>query len=312
MKKAISLKFEMDIPKIQSWLLGMMGIDVTSLNSSEHSALSDYIVNQIKACRKKWTAHNRTYSRLPANWLAEKLLVPVGKKRKRSIGRQARDFNELGQRARDKATVALREGNSASKLLHATKIALRKEGKHHLVFLLNEAVKTPERALKLWRLSEIAASMSSAPRSSLAPVIKLSPYQALGHLLLSNWTKQNYIDTRQISKRQGADIWPAYGLVLEEKKKCHPPNIQYEELKVKVSLVDRLMYNDQRLVEAFMQKFNVLLEKLPVGATLRLRPEGKWGFDGSTGHWVYNQAFDPANKEASASSLLASCYTPLL
>ena len=206
----------------------------------------------------------------------------------------------------------MRKKNTTSKLLHATKIALRKEGKHHLVFLLNEAIKTPERALKLFRLIDIAASMKKAPRRNVPPVTKLWPFKALAHLLLSNWTRQSYEDTRRISKSHGADIWPSYVLVQQEKRKCHPPNISYAETKVSVTLVDRVMANDQRLVEVNKEKINHLLEKLPVRGTLKLKSEGKVGFDGSTGHSIFNQAYTPGNKNASDASLLATCYAPLL
>ena len=114
------------------------------------------------------------------------------------------------------------------------------------MYLLNEAIKTPDRALKFFRLAEVAAAMKKPPIGFLPPVIKLLPVKALAHLLLSDWTKQSYKDTRQLSKQQGADIWPSYDKLQNEELKCHLPIIEYGELQVVIPLADHLIQNDQR------------------------------------------------------------------
>ena len=51
-----------------------------------------------------------------------------------------------------------------------------------------------------------------------------------------------------------------------------------------------------------------LLEGIEDGETLHIECEGKAGFDGSAGHFMYNQKFSQENRDTSDSSLLATCY----
>ena len=309
------LKGSIHVVPLRTWLLERKGINESNLEERDYEALEHFLTKFVELCRKKWGQASKTtinFEKKFSSWLTQDIVLPQFGCKKRKSGRPSLEFDQLGPRAKDNATIDLRKKNSSSKLLHATKITLRKEGQHHLVYLLNEAIKTPERALKLFRLIDVAASMTKAPRRPLPPMMKLWPFKALAHLLLSNWTRQSYEDTRQISKSHGADIWPPYAYVQDEKKKCHPPNISYGETKVSVSLVDRVIANDQRLVEVNKEKINHLLDNLPVGGTLKLKSEGKVGFDGSTGHSIYNQAYTPGNKNASDASLLATCFAPLL
>ena len=54
-----------------------------------------------------------------------------------------------------------------------------------------------------------------------------------------------------------------------------------------------------------------LLERTPEEGILKIIEESKIGFDGSTGHSIYNQAFSLENKDASDASLLSTCLVPL-
>ena len=176
---------------------------------------------------------------------------------------------------------------------------------------MDEAIKTPTRAKKLRRLSDIAEGIEKVSEKPITLPQKLSNSDALAHILENNLTKSSYINMRLISKNNYADIWPTYNNICEEKKICRPENIQYTETSVVVSILDRLRHNDTRFLKLYDNEIKVLLQDIPDNGTIKLEAESKVGFDGSSGHSIYNQAFSLQNKDKSEASLLATCLVPL-
>ena len=201
--------------------------------------------------------------------------------------------------------------NTAEKLLHAAKTKLREEGKGDLVNLIDDANTSPSRPAKLRRLSGIADSLDQIPKKPITLPTQISVKAALAYLLEHNLTKEAYIALRAISLEHGANIWPSYHLLLDEKKECRPNNVQYSETAVVVGLQDRLSKNDEAFLDLCGTEIGSLLKGVELGGTLKVDCIGKAGFDGSTGHSVYNQKFSPENRDTSDAALLATCYVPL-
>ena len=190
-------------------------------------------------------------------------------------------------------------------------IKLRDEGQGDFASVIAECQESPTRPSKFRRLSGVADALDSIPKSNVTLPTKISPEAALAFVLGQNLTKENYIALRIISKQSNADIWPAYQHVLKAKEKCRPDNIHYSETAVKVNLTDRLAKNDSAFLELCETELGRLLGQVELGGTLKLECEGKVGFDGSSGHSIYNQKFSLENRDTSDSNLLASCYVPL-
>jgi hypothetical protein len=98
---------------------------------------------------------------------------------------------------------------------------------------------------------------------------------------------------------------------LEAKECCIPPNIDYQEMSAIIPIKDRLHHNDKCLIEICDFEIKKLLEQTPEGGVIKLIAISKFGFDGSTGHSMYNQAFSLENQDTSDASLLATCLVPL-
>jgi hypothetical protein len=152
--------------------------------------------------------------------------------------------------------------------------------------------------------------MDKIPRKPVSMPTAITPTNALSHLLQNNITKEAYQSNHLISKEHGADIWPTYEHIVEEKECCEPQHIDYQEMSAIVPLQDRLRHNDKCLIEIRDSEIKELLEKTPEDVTINIKAVSKIGFDGSTGHSIYSQALSLENQDTSDASLLATCLVP--
>ena len=307
---------------ILSFVLQHLDLTLDAITENDLTELKKYLDNFIKQGKKKWRQANRDtikFEKKFRHWLFQDAAIPViktatgskGNGNSSKPGRPSRDFCELSKRSRDRSTVGLREENDSQKLLHAAKISLRTDGNKDLAFVMDEAVKSPTRAKKLRCLSDIAEKIVTVPEKPISLPQKISPSDALAHILENDLTKTAYNNMKQISKEHHADIWPNYNKIVEAKNMCRPANIKYSENSVILGLFDRLKHNDVRFLDLFSNEIKELLKEVPNNGILKLESESKIGFDGCTGHSIYNQSFSLENCDTNESSLLSTCLVPL-
>ena len=310
---------------LESFVLEHHGQSKENISEEQFLALRNFLEKFAKAAKIRWKTADRSQQKLDkkyTEWLSESISIPElkgkgagsskGKGAETSKGgRPAKDFSELSKRSRDRSTVSLRGENSGEKLLHAATVKLRDDGQGDFASIIADCQQSPTRPAKLRRLSGAADSLDRVPKTNIALPTPVSPEAAAAFLLGQNLTKETYIAMRTISKENNADIWPPYPQVAGVKEDGRPANIQYGETAVKVDLPDRLAKNDSAFMELYETEIGQLLGQVELGGTLRLECEGKVGFDGSSGHSIYNQKFSLENRDVSDSNLLASCYVPL-
>ena len=304
-------KFEND-PSLLSFILEKKKMD--SVDDVDSLDVDLFLTNFLKLAKKKWKdagSHVYHMDKKHGAWLSQEADVPDLNPPKTKKPRKSKDFAELSKSSKNRVTSELRASNETSKLVHATKTALKNEGKNDLAFVINEADKSPGRALKFRRLSGVAESFDEAPRRDLALPTKILADDALAHLFYTDEKRDAYVETRGMSKSHGADIWPIYAEVQAAKNRCRPSNIKYGETAVIVPLLERFRHNDERLVKIFDIRFQALLQDVEEGGTLVVEGEEKIGFDGSTGNAIYNQRFSLDNPDATDASLLTTCLVPL-
>ena len=314
-ERARVFHFEND-PSLLSYILEKKKID--GADDVDSLDVDVFLQNFLKLAKKKFkdsSSHLRVMEKKHGGWLSQEADIPDLNPRKKP--RKSKDFGGLSKSSKNRLTSELRASNETSKLMHATKTALRNEGKNDLAFVIDEAAKSPGRALKFRRLSGAAASLEEATsrsglsRSNLSFPTKIAADDALAHLFHTDMGKDAYVSNRLMSKSHGADIWPSYEEVLAAKKPCRPANIKYEETAVIVPLSERLRHNDERLVKIFDIRIHALLQDVEENGTLVIEGESKIGFDGSTGNALYNQRFSLDNRDATDASLLSTCLVPL-
>ena len=148
-------------------------------------AIDIFWSNFVKLAQKKWSeaACNKNMERKFAKWLLTDADVPdlnpkeptstptsapttstptlssMPTSMPSSKPRETKPYSELCKRSKDKETQELRSSNETAKLVHAASLSLKTSGKRDIAHLLDEADKSPSRAVKFHRLSEVAESM---------------------------------------------------------------------------------------------------------------------------------------------------------
>ena len=170
-KKAREEKFKCSAALL-SFVLGRKKME--AIDDVDTVAIEVFLQNYVKLCEKKWKeagAHSRQmetkfgYAGPPTGWLNLEAAIPDlnPKKPQKPTPQKSKDFFELSKSSKYRTTAELRAANETSKIVHAAKTALRKDGKTDLAFVIEEAEKSPTRAAKIRRLSGIADSLEKAP-----------------------------------------------------------------------------------------------------------------------------------------------------
>ncbi|KAK3925239.1 Serpin B10 [Frankliniella fusca] len=158
--------------------------------------------------------------------------------------------------------------------------------------------------LKFSREGQLAAAKSiknlatagSTEGSSIGlGVTRASAVEAAGLVASGDFTKEQYLKIRFFCKKHGADVFPPYNDVLEEKKKTYPPSetLSATPAKISVPLQSLLDITTQRLL---------MLPDIDVGDfPTELVLISKAGFDGSSAHKVYKQ-YSTENSDSLSSS----------
>ncbi|CAH0558613.1 unnamed protein product [Brassicogethes aeneus] len=120
------------------------------------------------------------------------------------------------------------------------------------------------------------------------------------------WSKSRmFLGRMDLLLVSNPDRFPSYKILQDEKKKCYLNNIRVSETSADVPLQALLNHTVERLITV---QENVLLS-LPNEELSKLHLITKWGFDGSSGHSSYKQAFH--GSEASDSSVFITTIVPL-
>lgn len=106
-----------------------------------------------------------------------------------------------------------------------------------------------------------------------------------------------------IIRSKAPQVFPSYKVIQQTKKTCYPSNIITSQTSVSVGLQDLLDHTILRLLHSIDEDLITNLEDQELSLIT------KWGFDGTTGHTQYKQAF--LDYSVSDSHALITALVPL-
>lgn len=266
-------------------LTGPSDEDIPVFNATMNRFISEF--------KTRWTRCHRKEERFfktHRNWLDSSISF-FTKQLKR--GRKEIAFEESGPKTKYKKTKDLRDNTSLSMLAFATQVKLRESGNIGASKLVHDVAScSPTRADK-YRKSLLKSVVSN----------KLSSEEALAVLVEAGLSRHQY----NIVKQAAPERFPSYTAVQLAKKQCYPKSdsMRVCESSVEVDLQALLNHTVERLV--LLQ--NSVIDSLNKKELSELFLYTKWGFDGSSGHSSYKQAFH--GTEATDSSVLITSLVPL-
>lgn len=245
-----------------------------------------------KACRVK-----EKFFRDNKEWLDKSLSFPRFQKQteatmKMKRGRPHIPFESCSERSKRLRAKQLRDSSSTSSLVFATCMGLRSEGQIQASKVLKNITTSPNRAIKY----QNAYKKSVKPQQQL-----LSGENALSVLIDAKLSREQY----NVIRRSAPEKFPSYKIVQEAKKECYPKNITVTEICASVTLQALLDHTSERLI----QVLEPVIESLENEELQQLCLISKWGFDGSSGHSSYKQAF--CDSEATDSAVFITSLVPL-
>lgn len=244
---------------------------------------SEYKSRWMQACRieERFLESNK-------DWLDASISFPVYKNQLKR-GRPEKSFESSSERSKRQKTKKLRDSTSASVLTYATQMALRSEGQPQASKVLQSITTTsPKRASKYIK----------AYKRSLEPQQRMSGADALSILVEAKLSRYQY----GIIRSSAPEKFPSYKTVQAAKKFCYPENIVVSETTALVALQSMLNHTAKRLLLTIDSVIQTLEQDHVTLYT-------KWGFDGSSGHSSYKQAY--YDSECSDSSVFITCIVPL-
>ena len=230
--------------------------------------------------------------------------------------RRKLSFSELSARTKRRKSMEIATENESEKLLQATSQRARKEKKHDLAFLAQEASASPNRPSKIreaYRTRHVSSSTFSAD-------------EALAMAVAGDLSKRSYqLIARKTNERTGTKVYPSYERVLEARKRCYPSGVVCAEKVGEVLLQDLVDHTSRRLVNAHEEDIIQKTYDLPATSAPLDAPSTsagyaqpcrtgkliyKWGMDGATGQSVYKQKTSDQQSYAEE-NLFCSTVVPL-
>lgn len=205
-------------------------------------------------------------------------------------GRKNLSFEKCKDNTKAKKSKDIRDSFPLPVLCHATQMSLRASGQIHASQIVKEIVSSPTIATQ-YKKSFVNISQ------------QLSAEEALTVLVDAKLTRSQY----NIIRKATPDKFPSYTIVQQAKQKCYPKRDQLKicETAAQVSLQGLLDHTIERLAELTKSKLDSLHDEDLSQITLYT----KWGFDGSSGHSSYKQAFH--GFDASDSAVFITSIVPL-
>ena len=241
----------------------------------------------------RYTKARRMEERFKNNnqgWLEGSISFPNKIVNKR--GRPELSFTDSSERTKRLKTKELRASTPLSLLTYATRMSLKSKGQVQASKLLQDITKSPDRALKYRKAYK--SSLDAQPKS-------LTGDDALAVLVAAKLSRHQY----DVVRESAPQVFPSYKAVQAAKKSCYPSNINATETFASVPLQDLLDHTAQRLILSI----EAVIETLQETELTKLYLLTKWGFDGSSGHNPYKQAFH--GSEASDSAVFITCIVPV-
>ncbi|KAL4152921.1 hypothetical protein QTP88_000754 [Uroleucon formosanum] len=244
--------------------------------------------------KSRWEKAHRVEERFiieNKNWLNASIKF-VSLNEQNNRGRPEVAFEMSSERNKRKKTQEMRNNTSVNVLSHATQMSLRASGQVEAAKLLKEiTTSTPTRANKYRKVFK----QSEAPK-------KLSGEDALAVIVDAKLSRHQY----NIIRMSALDKFPSYKVVQESKNQCYskPEDIQVISTHAEVSLQALLDHTVQRLF-LVQEPVIVLLQE---NESDKFILYSKWGFDGSSGHSSYKQAF--CSTESSDSAVFITSIVP--
>lgn len=238
-----------------------------------------------KACRIE-----ANFLKTNTAWLKTPLLFKYSSETKR--GRPEVSFEESSERSKRQKTELLRKSTSVAELTYAAEMGLRASGHLDAAKLMRDVAKVPDHAEKCRK----------ALRDSIEPV-SMTGDEALAMIIEADLSRFQY----EVIRSKAPKIFPSYKVIQESKKKCypHPENMSISETVSYTNLQSLLNLTVNRLVTVQESVIRTLRPEELKTITLY----SKWGFDGSSGHSSYKQAFH--GLDADDSSVFITCVVPL-
>lgn len=190
-------------------------------------------------------------------------------------------------------TKELRNTTSLPLLLHATCTKLRLEGQVEASNLIKEITSSNPKRVSDYQK---AYKEFSEKKQKL-----LSGEDALAVLVDAKLSREQY----NVIRKNAVEKFPSYKVVQAAKKLCYPTDITVTETGASVKLQSLLDHTGERLCLTLKP----VLQNLRVENNDSLCLISKWGFDGSSGHSSYKQAF--CDLDANDSSVFITCLVPI-
>lgn len=260
-----------------------------------HKTLS-YFKSEYKS---RWSKAFRIEERFRKNnveWLNTSISFPTRKEIKtteRKRGRPKIPFESSSERTKRLKTKKLRDSTPVIMLNYATQMSLRATGQAQASKVLQEITNASPKRANRYRNAYIKLLKKQV----------MSGEDALAVLVDAKLSRHQY----NIIRMNAPDKFPSYKIVQAAKKDCFPKReyIKVTDTCVEVTLQALLNHTVERL----LLTLEPVIESLKDEELERLCLFSKWGFDGSSGHSPYKQAFH--GPDASDSAVFITCIVPL-
>lgn len=237
-----------------------------------------------KACRIE-----ANFLKTNTAWLKTPLLFKYSSETKR--GRPEVSFEESSERSKRQKTELLRKSTSVAELTYAAEMGLRASGHLDAAKLMRDVAKVPDHAEKCRK----------ALRDSIEPV-SMTGDEALAMIIEADLSRFQY----EVIRSKAPKIFPSYK-VIQESKKMLPTPRKYEHIG------NRFIHEFTKLIKPDSKSFGNCSGKCyPNPKARRVKNYNlifQVGFDGSSGHSSYKQAFH--GLDADDSSVFITCVVPL-
>lgn len=260
------------------------------------SDMSDFMLrfrsfaSQFKSRWGKCRRTEKLFLQQNANWLNTSISFVPPKQIPKKRGRKNLSFEECKGNTKAKKCKEIRDSIPLPVLCHATQMSLRASGQIHASQIVKEIVSSPTIATQYKKGCKNVSQ-------------QLSAEEALTVLVDAKLTRSQY----NIIRKATPEKFPSYTIVQQAKQKCYPKRDQMKisETSAQVSLQGLLDHTIERLAELTKSDFDSLNNEELLQITLYT----KWGFDGSSGHSSYKQAFH--GNDASDSAVFITSIVPL-
>lgn len=295
------------------YILAKKNINIKEVRPDDLARLRKAIGTLFAKRNIKYKAANRMIERFEqqnSDWLNSEFHIPiihtdinVKTPFKTCFGRPSVEFNQKSKRSqrRKVAEISVQCKHDPLQIIMAGRYAARQSGQKDLHMILRNILESLEHPKKYGKLLDIPASL----------IVKKVPEEGLAFILDNSLSKSVYTNIRLASKSSGADIWPPYNNVRDIKAQCRPPKeaITICENVAKVSVQALLNHTAKRIVDLQTVLILATLQKIDC-TEIEVVFICSWGFDGSTGHSMYQQRYQDA-ENANDESLFATTLIPL-